>query len=187
MEFDRSETRNDLSETKEIQYLILMTTQTDNPDNSEVPAETINATSRRAILVLLLAVSLISICAIIYEIIIAAVSSYLLGNSVYQFSITIGLFMSSMGLGSFLSKFFDRYLVNRFILIEIIIGVLGGVSSIILFNAYIIVESTVGVSFGDVHPYHGNRDTCGLGNPDTDADCRPIRILAGHACERACF
>ena len=121
-----------------------MATQTDNVDNSEIPAETTNPISRRAILVLLLAVSLISICAIIYEIIIAAVSSYLLGNSVYQFSITIGLFMSSMGLGSFLSKFFDRYLVNRFILIEIIIGVLGGVSSIILFNAYIIVESTVG-------------------------------------------
>ncbi len=121
-----------------------MTTQTDNPDNSEVPANPINTSSRRAILVLLLAVSLISICAIIYEIIIAAVSSYLLGNSVYQFSITIGLFMSSMGLGSFLSKFIDRYLVNRFILIEIIIGILGGVSSLILFNAYIIVESTVG-------------------------------------------
>ena len=118
-----------------------MTTQTDNTDNSEAP---VNTTGRRAILVLLLAVSLISICAIIYEIIIAAVSSYLLGNSVYQFSITIGLFMSSMGLGSFLSKFFDRHLVNRFILIEIIIGVLGGVSSVILFNAYIIVESTAG-------------------------------------------
>ena len=121
-----------------------MTTQTDNTNNSEVTADTINASSRRDVLVLLLAVSLISICAIIYEIIIAAVSSYLLGNSIYQFSITIGLFMSSMGLGSFLSKFFDRYLVNRFILIEIIIGILGGVSSLILFNAYIIVESTAG-------------------------------------------
>ena len=121
-----------------------MTTQTDNTDNSEAPVNAANASGRRAILVLLLAVSLISICAIIYEIIIAAVSSYLLGNSVYQFSITIGLFMSSMGLGSFLSKFIDRHLVNRFILIEIIIGVLGGVSSVILFNAYIIVESTAG-------------------------------------------
>ena len=121
-----------------------MATQTDNIDNSDVHPDTIDTRSRRAILVLLLAVSLISICAIIYEIIIAAVSSYLLGNSVYQFSITIGLFMSSMGLGSFLSRYFDRYLVNRFILIEIIIGVLGGVSSIILFNAYIIVESTIG-------------------------------------------
>ena len=119
-----------------------MTTQPEHADNLEEPANPTHESSRRAILVLLLAVSLIAICAIIYELIIATVSSYLLGNSIYQFSITIGLFMSSMGLGSFLSKFFDRHLVNRFILIEIAIGILGGISSVVLFNAYIIVEST---------------------------------------------
>ena len=78
-----------------------MTTHTDNTDNSEAPVDAANASGRRAILVLLLAVSLISICAIIYEIIIAAVSSYLLGNSVYQFSITHRAIHEFDGIGLF--------------------------------------------------------------------------------------
>ena len=92
---------------------------------------------RRTVLVLLLSVCVAAGCAIVYELIIAALSSYLLGNSVYYFSITIGLFMSSMGLGSFLSRFFVRDLVDRFILVELVIGVLGGVSTAILFCVYV--------------------------------------------------
>ena len=65
---------------------------------------------RSSVSLLLLSVCLIAVCAIVYELVIAALSSYLLGNSIYQFSITIGLFMSSMGIGSFLSKYFTLLL-----------------------------------------------------------------------------
>ena len=73
--------------------------------------------------ILLLSVSIIAICAIVYELGIGSLSSYLLGNSVYQFSITIGLFMTAMGIGSYLSKYITRQLITAFIRVELVIGV----------------------------------------------------------------
>ena len=49
--------------------------------------------------VLLFSILIVALCGIVYELIIGTVSSYLLGNSVYQFSLTIGVFMFAMGLG----------------------------------------------------------------------------------------
>ena len=98
---------------------------------------------RSSVSLLLLSVCLIAVCAIVYELVIAALSSYLLGNSIYQFSITIGLFMSSMGIGSFLSKYFKQSLIARFIQIEIAVGFVGGVSTVVLFNTYLFFESEV--------------------------------------------
>lgn len=85
---------------------------------------------------LLVTVFIIAICGIIYELIIGAISSYLLGNSVKQYSITIGLFMSAMGIGSHLTKRFKKNLFDCFVLIELLIGLFGGFSAIILFTSY---------------------------------------------------
>lgn len=85
---------------------------------------------------LLLAIFIIAICGIIYELIIGSISSLLLGDSIKQFSLTIGLFMSAMGLGSYLSKHFEKNLFTVFASIELGIGVIGGLSGIILFSAY---------------------------------------------------
>ena len=82
---------------------------------------------------LLLSVLIVALCGIAYELIIAAVSSYLLGNSIAQFSITIGLFMFAMGIGSYLTKFMKDNLVERFIQIEIAVALIGGLSAAILF------------------------------------------------------
>ena len=82
---------------------------------------------------LMVSVMVVALCGIVYELIIAAVSSYLIGNSVYQFSITIGLFMFAMGLGSYLTKWINRDLVERFIAIEIAVALVGGICSSLLF------------------------------------------------------
>lgn len=114
----------------------------------DVPVEderTAGQVGRRRVLVLLCSVGIAASCAIVYELIIAAMSAYLLGNSVYYFSITIGLFMSSMGLGSFLSKYFVRNLIDRFIQVEIAIGLLGGISTAVLMWVY--------VRWGNTSPY----------------------------------
>lgn len=78
---------------------------------------------------LLVTTLLISICSIIYELIISSISSYLQGDSITQFSITIGLYMSAMGIGSYLSKYIKEDLFNKFIFIEMSVGILGGFSS----------------------------------------------------------
>ena len=78
----------------------------------------------------------VALCGIVYELIIGAVSSYLLGNSVYQFSLTIGFFMFAMGVGSWLSKYFDEQYIRNFIAIEIVIALVGGICSILLFMAF---------------------------------------------------
>ena len=108
----------------------MATTVSTEPDSSPTDSAPINS---KQTAVLMFAVFVVALCAIVYELIIAAVASYLLGNSVFQFSITIGLFMFAMGIGSYISKWFEKDLVERFISVEIIIALIGGICSATLF------------------------------------------------------
>jgi spermidine synthase len=83
--------------------------------------------------VLLASLLVLSACAILYELLISTVSSYLLGSSVLHFSITIGLFLSFLGVGAFFSKFIEAPLLPKFILIEILLGLAGGCSAMVLY------------------------------------------------------
>lgn len=86
--------------------------------------------------VLLSSIMIVALCGIVYELIIGTVSSYLLGNSVYQFSITIGFFMFAMGVGSFISRFISHRLIQSFIVVELILGIIGGLCSVTLFMLF---------------------------------------------------
>ena len=90
---------------------------------------------------LMLTTLLISGCSIIYEVLISSVSSYLLGDSIKQFSITIGLYMSAMGIGSYLSRYLRRNLFDWFVFVEIGVGIIGGFTSMILFVSYVHVQA----------------------------------------------
>ena len=79
--------------------------------------------------ILFLSVFLIAACGLIYELIAGTLASYLLGDSVLQFSTVIGAYLFAMGIGSFLSRFISRGLVARFISIELLVGLVGGFSS----------------------------------------------------------
>jgi spermidine synthase len=89
---------------------------------------------------LLGSVFIIAICGLIYELVAGALSSYLLGNSVTQFSVVIGLFLSAMGLGSFVSRFVRRALLRAFLFVEILVGLVGGCSALLLFFAFAALE-----------------------------------------------
>ncbi len=82
--------------------------------------------------ILLFSVFILSLCGIIYELVLGSLASYLLGNPVQQYSITIGVFLSSMGLGSYLSRFITKNLVESFVRIEIALGLIGGISVVLL-------------------------------------------------------
>lgn len=79
---------------------------------------------------------LIAACGLIYELVAGALASYLLGDSVMQFSTIIGTYLFAMGIGSWLSKFVHRGLVRRFVVVELMVAVVGGFSSLLLFLAF---------------------------------------------------
>lgn len=95
----------------------------------------------RANTTLLFATFIIAVCGLIYELLAGTVSSYLLGDSVYQFSIVIGLFMASMGIGSYLSRFVTHSLAETFISLQIAIGLIGGFSAFVLFYAFSYIDN----------------------------------------------
>ena len=85
---------------------------------------------------LLFSVFVVASCGLAYELIAAALASYVLGDSVTQFSTVIGTYLFAMGVGSWLSRYIERGLAARFIQIEILVGVIGGFSALILFLVF---------------------------------------------------
>src|SRR5512140_1106735 len=86
--------------------------------------------------VFFVSVFLISACGLVYELIAGTLASYLLGDSILQFSTVIGSYLFAMGIGSWLSRFLRRGLVARFVGIELMVGLVGGFSSSLLFVGF---------------------------------------------------
>jgi spermidine synthase len=88
---------------------------------------------------LLVSVFVVAACGLVYELAAGALASYLLGDSILQFSTVIGCYLFAMGIGSWLSQFFDRQLPAHFLRIELLVALAGGLLPAILFltNAYI--------------------------------------------------
>jgi spermidine synthase len=102
---------------------------------------------------LLISVFVVATCGLIYELIAGTLASYLLGDSVTQFSTIIGVYLFSMGIGSWVSKYFEKNIIYWFIQLEILVGIVGGTSSTILFLVFesvasfrIILYSLVGLT-----------------------------------------
>ena len=86
---------------------------------------------------LILAVFIVASCGLAYELIAGALSSYLLGDSILQFSTIIGVYLFAMGIGSHLSKYVpDGKALLRFIEVELLVGLIGGVSAALLFAVF---------------------------------------------------
>jgi spermidine synthase len=87
-------------------------------------------------ILLFISVLLVAACGLIYELVAGTLASYLVGDSVFQFSTVIGTYLFAMGIGSALSRFIHRGLVHRFVWIELLLGVVGGFSSALLMLAF---------------------------------------------------
>lgn len=85
---------------------------------------------------LFLNVLIVATCGLIYELLAGTLASYVLGDSVTQFSLIIGIYLSAMGVGSWLSGFIDKALAKRFVDIELAVAVLGGFSAPLLFITF---------------------------------------------------
>ena len=85
---------------------------------------------------LFLHVIIIATCGLIYELLAGTLSSYVLGDSVTQFSFIIGIYLFAMGVGSWMSKYIERNIPEKFIDIELAVAVLGGFSAPLLFLTF---------------------------------------------------
>ncbi|HYN85769.1 MAG TPA: polyamine aminopropyltransferase [Pyrinomonadaceae bacterium] len=86
--------------------------------------------------ILFLNVLIIATCGLVYELLAGTLASYVLGDSVTQFSLIIGLYLFAMGIGSWLSRFVETDLARRFIDVELGVAVLGGASAPLLFLSF---------------------------------------------------
>lgn len=85
---------------------------------------------------LLATVLIIATCGLVYELVAGALASYLLGDSITQFSTVIGVYLSAMGLGAHLSKYVERDLAGRFVDTELAVALIGGLSAPLLFLCF---------------------------------------------------
>lgn len=93
---------------------------------------------RRARLALWIAL-VVATCGLVYELLAGTVASWVLGDTVGQFAIVIGLYLGAMGLGSWLS---DRVggeasdVSTRFVWVELALALAGGLSVPLLFVVF---------------------------------------------------
>ncbi|HEY2829807.1 MAG TPA: polyamine aminopropyltransferase [Thermoanaerobaculia bacterium] len=85
---------------------------------------------------LFLNVLVIASCGLIYELLAGTVASYVIGDSITQFSLIIGIYLSALGVGAWLSRFIDRDLAARFVEIELAVALAGGLSAPLLFFGF---------------------------------------------------
>src|ERR1043166_9523162 len=85
---------------------------------------------------LLVSVFVVASCGLVYELLAGTLASYLLGDSVTQFSTLIGTYLFSMGVGSWLSRYVRENLVETFVRVEILVGLVGGMSAALLYLVF---------------------------------------------------
>jgi spermidine synthase len=87
--------------------------------------------------ILVLSVFVVASCGLAYELIAGALASYLLGDSILQFSTIIGCYLFAMGVGAHFSKYVaDDDVLARFVDIELGVGLIGGISAAVLFMTF---------------------------------------------------
>lgn len=87
-------------------------------------------------LLLLASVFVIATCGLIYELVAGTLASYLLGDSVTQFSTVIGVYLFAMGVGSWLSGFVRGGEARLFVQVQLLVGLVGGGSAALLFALF---------------------------------------------------
>lgn len=73
----------------------------------------------------------------VFECILSTVATFVLGNSIEQFSVTISLMMLMMGLAGYLQRnISDEHLIEKFLSVEIGLAILGGYAPIAVYASY---------------------------------------------------
>jgi spermidine synthase len=92
--------------------------------------------NRAPLFLLYLNVLIIATCGLIYELLAGTLASYVLGDSVTQFSLVIGVYLSALGVGAWLSRFVTKQLAWTFLEVELGVALIGGLSAPVLFFTF---------------------------------------------------
>ena len=90
--------------------------------------------------ILSIAVFIAGLCSIIYELLISTTATYFLGDGVRQFSIIIGVYLFSMGVGAYFAKMMSIKSLRNFVIIEYILGWVGAISVPLLYFVFTYVS-----------------------------------------------
>jgi len=97
---------------------------------------------------LIASVFVVAICGLVYQLLASTIASYLLGDSVTQFSTIIGVYLFAMGIGSWFSRYVKKDELRLFIRAEILIALVGGWAAAILFMMFPVVDEFRVVLYG---------------------------------------
>ncbi len=89
---------------------------------------------------LILSAFVVASCGLVYELLASTIASYLLGDSVTQFSTVIGTYLFAMGIGSWCSRYVRRDELRLFVRTELLIAMIGGFSAAALFLLFPLVD-----------------------------------------------
>ena len=87
-----------------------------------------------------------AVSGLVYELVAGAAASYLLGDSITQFSLVIGVFLTSMGVGAFASRYVENAEAG-FAGSQIALGIVGGFSAPALFATYAYLDGITAILF----------------------------------------
>lgn len=94
---------------------------------------------------LVAAILITAACSLVYELCIGTLSTYLIGDSALQFSLTIGVYLAAMGAGAWFARNLTAEPLLPLLKVELAVALLGGLSALLLYAAH-------GV-FGDGYPW----------------------------------
>src|SRR5437660_11903179 len=99
-------------------------------------------TSDTAMAILAVTMFVTGFTGFVFECILSTVATYVLGNSVEQFSITIGLMLACMGLGSFAQQYVKaRRPILPFVGVELLLVTVGGFAPVAMYAAFGLFEN----------------------------------------------
>lgn len=79
---------------------------------------------------------------IVAEFVLSTLASYLLGNSIFQWSLIISLMLFAMGIGSHVTKYIRTYLLDKFVFTEFFLSILCGISAAVTYSLAAYTQAT---------------------------------------------
>lgn len=107
------------------------------------PAPAVVAGRGRALL--LAAVAACAACGLVYELVLLTLSTSLTGGGITQTSLIVAGYVAALGVGALLAKPLLPYAAGAFVAVEIVLGVAGGISAVVLYVSFSFYGTSTGL------------------------------------------